>query len=106
MSYTKYLMEMEEERQHVAAGILIQAGVLTVCLIHEGIILDNLGEVQGAYRRGNYLYTAHEKDTYAEEYRTTDDTMDCFESRRQMTDAIKEVYEQPYLLECPLCAKA
>ena len=107
MGQWKRDIEDEEHRRGVATGILIEAGVLDACTIHEDIILERHGDVQDAYRLGNYLYTALEEDEgRTEETKKADPSVGCFESRRQMTDTIKEVNELWYPMECPMCEKA
>ena len=106
MSHTKHEMEMDDDRHAVATDILIRAGVLGRCEVH-GIVFDRLGVVEDAYRLGNALYTAYEKDLkLTEEARSrANDAMEVFESRRQMTDTFQEVYNEPYGTECAMCAK-
>ncbi len=69
---------------------------------------DN-GDVEDAYRLGNYQYTADEEnESRSEETKKAYygvGGVEGFESRREMTDAIKEVNELWYPTECPICEK-
>lgn len=103
MGRWKEEIEDDDARQLVATSILIDAGVLDRCPIH-GVVLQRYGDVQDAYRLGNYLYTEAEKDQGRTE-ETKRGYEKPFESRREMTDAIKEANDQWYHEDCPMCLK-
>ena len=90
MSGVKRLLEAAEEKRSRAIGIAIQAGVLKVCEFHDEVFVSTKDVVE-AYKRGNARF---EKDSLGQ----------CFDSRREMTDYIKEVVDDA-AEECWCCAK-
>lgn len=90
MGQMKRLMEAAEEKRSRAIGIAIQAGVLKCCEFHDEVFVGSKDVVE-AYKRGNARF---EKDSLGE----------AFDTRREMTDYIKEVVEDA-AEECWCCAK-
>jgi hypothetical protein len=78
--------------KETALGILLQAGVLNVCAVHTDTPIEGSGNLEAAYRLGNYKFTAGELDG-------------IFENRREMTDYIKMVYEENADGECNQCTR-
>lgn len=75
----------------VALGIVIEAGVLKQCKEHNGSYFRGNEGIEKAYKLGNAKFTAGElKGT--------------FESRREMTDKIKDVIDQHNFGMCDICA--
>lgn len=97
MSHIKHEIEVRDEQWDVAEDILVQAEVLIRCAAHQDILYHAGGDLEDAYRLGNHRYS-NQQSNY-------DYGMECYSSRREMTDAIKEVYESCGLDECPVCAK-
>ena len=92
MSRVKYELEQSEEKRTFAVSVLLEVGALRECQSHE-VQFDG-GDVQDAYRRANALYS---------DPNSLD--VELFESRREMTNAIKETYEELSVIdECPVCA--
>jgi hypothetical protein len=88
MSEAKRLLAHFEEQQWVAKGIAIDAGVLRVCEFH-GEAFESDPDREPAYRLGNRRFSAGKMEG-------------IFESRHEMTDAIKSAIEdQPD--ECVSC---
>jgi hypothetical protein len=80
MSFAKRLMELEEEQQHAAMEIALDAGVLKRCEYH-GVIYDPLaGDYTPAYKLGNYRLSAGKLGK-------------LFSTSREMTDTVKSVIE-------------
>ncbi|MGA7576626.1 MAG: hypothetical protein ACLQUW_10835 [Desulfobaccales bacterium] len=78
-------MEEEIEAQRdIALEILFESDVLRRCPIHEDSILAGGADIEDAYKLGNYLFT-NPSDEW--------DLPGIFETRREMTDAIKEMFE-------------
>ncbi len=95
MSYTKYLMEVEEERRDVAITILLAAGVLERCPIH-GRILDIWGDIVEAYKIAAARFKNRQMNY--------DYALDCFDSQMDLTDTIKDVYENDLIpVKCSRC---
>jgi hypothetical protein len=93
MSLTKRLIEQLEQRRGVATGIALQARVLKSCPIHSDCVYSGGADIEGAYKLGNYKYSAGEFDG-------------LFDDRTQMTDAIKNVVENNSMIdECPRCER-
>lgn len=92
MSQAKRMLEAEETRRDAAIRIAIVAKVLHPCENHPDILLDSGEDIQGAYRIGNAKFSAGELSG-------------IFDSRRQMTDAIKAVVSDHPLEDCPICEK-
>jgi hypothetical protein len=90
MSGAKRLMEAVEEKRSKATSIALKARVLKSCEHHEEIFEGNQ-DVQHAYKLGNFQF---ERDGLGE----------TFDSRKEMTDYIKEVVEDAPD-GCSLCSK-
>ena len=95
MSHIKLEIEVRDEHWGVAEEILVQAEVLSRCAAHQDMIYDAGGDLEDAYRLGNYRYS-NQQSNY-------DYELECYSSRRELTDAVKEVYESCGLKECPRC---
>lgn len=91
MSSVKRWMDEQEGARNVAINICIGAGVLTTCEFHEDVILMDSGDEEAAYKYGNHLFTAK------------NELVSGFNSRREMTDAIKDVLSDGYDYECHSC---
>ena len=95
MGYTKYLMEVEEERRDVATTILVDASVLEHCVLH-GNLLDNFGDIVEAYKSAAARFKNRQMNY--------DYALDCFDSQMDLTDTIKDVYENDLIpIDCPRC---
>ena len=81
MGGAKRLMEEQEARYHQGLQICIEAGLIEECEMHPGSYYDGSGELEDAYRYANAGVTAGRVNL--------DDGM----SRRDLTDAIKDAYE-------------
>lgn len=79
MGQAKDKMMRDDENRGWALGIARRAGVLSYCPIHL-THSQALGDIEDAYKLGNSRYSAGELDG-------------MFESRREMTDCIKEAVE-------------
>jgi hypothetical protein len=84
-------MERREEQIAEATAIAISAGVLSQCEYHPEMVWDNFGDPQDTYRLGNARFTAGKLATH-------------FETRRDLTDAIKAAIEESGM-RCTLCDK-
>ncbi|MBY7781856.1 hypothetical protein [Vibrio fluvialis] len=93
MSSVKRWMDEQEGARNIATSICIAAGVLTRCEYHDDIILVDSGDEEAAYKYANELFT------------NKDDLVAGFDSRREMTDAIKDVLSDGYDYECHSCKK-
>lgn len=89
MGQAKHEMMKAEERNELALSIAARAGVLDYC-DHHGVYSQAGGDVEDAYKLGNTLFTSGELG-------------DQFDSRREMTDAIKEAVES-CAGECYACS--
>ena len=92
MSQTKRAMEEDEAQFAEATRIAVRAGALARCDFHPDMVWDAGGDHTQAYMLGNALFTAGELQV-------------SFESRRELTDAIKEAIEQAGIGGCPICDK-
>jgi len=90
MSGAKRLMEEMDEKRRRAATIARRAGVLTVCGYHDEVFRSEKDVVE-AYKLGEARFL---KDSLGE----------IFDSRREMTDYIKDVVEDANF-ECCVCSK-
>tara|TARA_R110001583_G_scaffold9096_7_gene42897 strand:+ start:3602 stop:3907 length:306 start_codon:yes stop_codon:yes gene_type:complete len=81
MSITKRWMEQEEHKLNVATEIAIQAGVLERCEFCESIVYQTGENVEEAYKLGNTQFSRGE--------------LEAFDSRKEMTDAVKATVENP-----------
>lgn len=89
MGMQKREMERFEDQRGLAMAIAIEAGVLTVCDMHEEAFLGG-NEIEAAYRLGNSKYSKG--------------ILKDFYDRTELTDAIKAVVEDYCLDSCPRCA--
>ena len=87
----KHKLELQEEQRRQAALIAIEAGAISACEIHEGVYVDS-GDSESAYRLANHYFNVRDVLT------------DGFETRREMTDAIKSVLEDAGST-CAFCQK-
>jgi hypothetical protein len=86
-------MEAADAKRSAAIAIAVSARVLRRCEFHEDIVLVNpAGDIQNGYRMGNAKFSANELGT-------------TFDSRRDMTDAIKAAVDEHALTDCPRCDK-
>jgi len=90
MGGMKRLIEQEEEQRRVATRIALEAGVLKSCEVHHEIYDPMGGNIENAYRLGNYKITHGE--------------ITIFDSRKEMTDTILAVVNDA-AMECWDCAK-
>jgi hypothetical protein len=81
---------MEDSQYMEAEEIAVQAEVLEKCELHEEVYDPGGGDLQDAYKLGNYKFSRGEVASFGD--------------RREMTDAIKAVVEQA-AMECYTCAK-
>lgn len=82
MGMQKRLLEEYEEQRSVAEYIAIEAGVLSVCELHDEIYAPG-NDIEDAYRYGNSKFTKGD--------------LACrFEDRKELTDVIKDV-----VTDCP-----
>ncbi|MEN3111145.1 hypothetical protein ACFONG_04715 [Uliginosibacterium paludis] len=86
------MMEDDEEKRGIAIQIALEAGVLEQCEFHEDCLFEGGEEIEAAYKLGNFKISNGEYG-------------DVFESRREMTDLIKEVVQDNSAEECYSCAK-
>ena len=91
MGGAKLMMEEHDSKIAFASRLAIRAGTLTICEIHEQV-LEGTGDLEAAYKLGNTEFSAGSLDGK-------------FESRREMTDYIKEAVEENNSDECVACAK-
>ena len=84
------VMDDYEDKRETAMSLLLQAGALTHCPIHDEII-DGEKDVEGAYKLAMSRWAQKKHPE--------------FENAREFTDYIKEIYEEYELGECGLCAK-
>lgn len=89
MGYYKQLEEQNQHKREIAIQIAIEAEVLERCEYHEECTFEGGVDISEAYKLGNKKFTNGE-------------LLDIFESRREMTDLIKEVVEESPL-ECSRC---
>ena len=93
MSGVKRLMEHQEEQRNTALRIAVQAGALKICGYHGDCVFDGGSDPQGAYKLGNFRFSAGELEG-------------TFESRTEMCDTIKSVIEEHWAIDkCPRCEK-
>ncbi len=90
MGLAKKEMMRQEQARLVATEIAIEAEVLRRCEYHDDTVLDDGGDPVDAYRLGNAKFSSGETG--------------IFESRREMTDLIKEEIEWASD-ECSSCSK-
>jgi hypothetical protein len=80
MSFTKRLIEKQEEQRRVAGGIAIASGILKVCELHDYVYDSGELDRSRAYAFGNARFS---KGEFSE----------VFDDRKEMTDAIKSAIE-------------
>jgi hypothetical protein len=85
-------MEHNESQREAALGILTEAGVLSCCAIHEDTVIEGSGDVEVAYELGKEKFAA---GAFADLFSTSD----------EMTDCIKEVFEDNSEGECGQCSR-
>lgn len=85
-------LQIEQQAKHESAlDILVAAGTLARCPYHEECSFIDSDDVEAAYRRANFEYSRGEHQQFA--------------TRREMTDAIKAVFDEHGVFECQYCAK-
>ena len=92
MGRAKDEMMRHDAQIQEATGIAVEAGVLRTCEYHTDITMEGGADPQEAYKIGNARFTRGELQAR-------------FESRKELTDAIKAAIDEIALDECPLCAK-
>ncbi len=92
MSGAKRMLEDIEERERCAREISIEAKAVTVCEMGHGVLLKGSGDVSRACAVGNSKLN---KGHYP----------GVFQTRPQMTDAVKAVIDEVSLSTCPVCDK-
>lgn len=90
MGGAKRMMEEDEQKTGMAIYIAVQANTLNICPAHETVMAGS-ADIQNAYKLGNSMFSEGKLEG-------------VFESRREMTDYIKGVFEDNYGNECYLCA--
>ncbi|HGN8722490.1 TPA: hypothetical protein ACK1ZH_001987 [Enterobacter bugandensis] len=81
------------EQQDFALNILFKTEVLETCQFHEDAIFDSGNEVENAYKYATALFKKAPENV-------------PFSNLREMTDTIKDMYDQySYGDGCPYCAK-
>jgi hypothetical protein len=91
MSFAKRMLEHQEAQRTKGTDLAVAAGVLEVCEYH-GIAFESGSEAEEAYKLGNAKFSAGEFSG-------------IFETRREMTDAIKEAIDDAPV-ECYECERA
>lgn len=81
MGASKRLLEHQEHLEDIATSLLVKAKVWRNCRNCGDLIDDGGGDVTSAYMLGNSLVSKG------------DPLVEPFDSRREMTDTIKDVYE-------------
>ena len=76
-------------KREIVLGLLMQVGALSSCPIHDEII-DGPHDVEGAYKLAMSIWARGEHDE--------------FESAREFTDYIKDLFEEYADTECGACA--
>ena len=82
MSQVKRLMEAQEGLRQIAFVVLCKVDALDECEIHEGYYFDGGSDPEDAYKLANAQVTKGEIE------------LPGGMTRRDMTDAIKDVYEE------------
>ena len=82
MGQMKRLMEDQWTLRAIAVGVLVHVGALKECEWHEGYYFDGSGDLEAAYRAANAKITGGEIGLPGDM------------SRRNLTDEIKEAYEE------------
>lgn len=89
MSGAKRMLEEAEAKRGLALHIAVEAGALEVCDIHDEPF-EGSSPVEDAYRLANSRWS---------------DYQESFETRREMTDFIKDVVDDHPADSCPMCAR-
>lgn len=92
MGIAKRHMEEMEDKRNLALRIAVDAGVLDECEYHDGTYTEGSNDIEEAYKLGNARITSGELEG-------------AFDSRREMTDLIKEVVTENCSDECYSCAR-
>lgn len=93
MGYHKQLLAKQEHQRDVAISVAVKAGVLRSCEFHGDVFAsDEFADAEPAYRLANARFSRGELH-------------DVFETRTEMTDAIKAVVDEFVLDYCPRCEK-
>ncbi|HBT0399322.1 TPA: hypothetical protein MA053_002474 [Klebsiella pneumoniae] len=88
MSIIKRHMEDQQDKFNVATNIAIEAGVLERCEYCEATVFQGDEDIEEAYKLGNTQFSKGKFEGF-------------FESRREMTDAIKDAVESgDHAAEC------
>lgn len=92
MGLGKRYWEGRQFEKEVALTMLVEARVCDRCDAHPEIASDILGDPEPAYRLANRRWEGNLEEV--------------FSSRREMTDRIKEAFEEAGAVDgCPYCAK-
>lgn len=92
MGGTKRYMEEMEARRQQGLAICIEAGVIEECEYHPGCYYDGGEDVEEAYRYANAEVSAGRI------------SLSDGQTRRDLTDAIKDAYEDNSGIDyCPSC---
>jgi len=75
------MLEEQEARYHMGLGLCIDAGAIDQCEFHEGTYFEGHEDVEAAYRLANARISSGAL------------RLGEGETRRDVTDAIKEAYE-------------
>jgi hypothetical protein len=95
MGQAKRLLEAQWEVRGLAEAALCAVGAIKACEFHEDIYLEGNGDVQAAYRLANARIS---RDDWS---------LPSYMSRRDLTDAIKQMYDELSCADgCWACAKA
>jgi hypothetical protein len=91
MGQAKKDMMRRDDMENIAMGVLVKAGAVKECDLHEGIYLDNEDPdaVNKAYAIGTNLWKSGEIDGDREEF----------------MESIKNAYETNAGWECGMCAR-
>ena len=92
MGQAKKHMEEMEGKRNLAISIAVEAGALEECEFHSGTFTEGSSDIENAYKLGNLKITSGELEG-------------AFDSRREMTDLIKEVVDEHSGGECYSCAR-
>ena len=92
MGQAKKHMEQMEDKRNLAISIAVEAGALEECDRHPGTFTEGGSDVEDAYKLGNLKVSSGELEG-------------AFDSRREMTDLIKEVVDELSGGECYSCAR-
>jgi hypothetical protein len=89
MGFMKHEMERISALKGTALSVLVKAGTLKECELHEGYFWEGSGNLVAAYKLANYMITKGEIDV---------------DDRREFSDIIKKTYEEWWALDdCAYC---